>query len=84
LREEGVALVKRYDHEFPERFADEIFKYLSIPPNEFPEASKMFEQPTLDREYFRKLTDNFRSPHLWQWDDEQWKLRHAVWHEGEN
>lgn len=82
LREEGIALVKRYDHEFPERFADEIFKYLSIPANEFPEASKMFEQPIMDREYFRKLTDNFRSPHLWKWEDEQWKLRHAVWHEG--
>lgn len=80
-RDEGIALVKRYDHEFPERFADEIFKYLSIQTNEFPEASKMFEQPTMNRDYFRKLTDNFRSPHLWKWEDEQWKLRHAVWHE---
>jgi len=80
-REEGVALVKRFDHEFPERFADEIFKYLSIPENEFPEASKMFEQPILTREYYTHLTDNFRSPHLWKWEDNQWKLRHAVWHE---
>lgn len=80
-REEGIALVKRYDHEFPERFANEIFKYLSIPENEFPVANKMFEQPIFDREYFRKLTDNFRSPHLWKWEDERWKLRHAVWHE---
>jgi len=30
-RKEGVALVKKYDGEFPDRFADEIFKYLSIP-----------------------------------------------------
>ncbi len=80
-REEGVALVKRFDHEFPERFADEIFKYLSIPESEFPEASKMFEQPVLTREYYKNLTDSFRSPHLWKWEDEQWKLRHAVWHE---
>jgi len=29
-REEGVALVKRFDHEFPDRFAEEIFDYLSI------------------------------------------------------
>ena len=27
IRDEGVALVNRYDHEFPERFADEIFDY---------------------------------------------------------
>jgi N-acetyl sugar amidotransferase len=80
-REEGVALVKKFDHEFPERFADEIFKYLSIPESEFPEAHKMFEQPVMTREYFMKLADTFRSPHLWTWKDEQWKLRHAVWHE---
>ncbi|MFN3620282.1 N-acetyl sugar amidotransferase [Sphingorhabdus sp.] len=79
-REEGVALVKRFDHEFPERFAEEIFQYLSIPENEFPEASKMFESPVMDREYFMKLADTFRSPHLWTWDGE-WKLRHAVWHD---
>jgi N-acetyl sugar amidotransferase len=79
-REEGVALVKRFDHEFPERFADEIFRYLSIPAKEFGEASTMFEQPVLDRAYFMKLADTFRSPHLWKWEDEQWKLRHAVWH----
>ena len=29
-RDEGVALVKRYDGEFQERFAKEIFEYLSI------------------------------------------------------
>lgn len=80
-REEGVALVKRFDHEFPERFADEIFKYLSIPAGEFPEASKMFEQPIMSREYYTNLTDNFRSPHLWKWGDNEWKLRHAVWGE---
>lgn len=82
LRDEGIALVKRYDHEFPERFADEIFKYLSIPESEFPLASKMFEQPIMDRAYFTKLADSFRSPHLWKWEDEQWKLRHTVWNSG--
>lgn len=78
-RDEGVALVKRFDHEFPERFADEIFKYLSIPEKEFPEASKMFEQPTLTRDYYTKLTDSFRSPHLWIFDNGEWKLRHTLW-----
>ena len=79
-RDEGVALVKRFDHEFPERFADEIFRYLSLPPQQFSAASKMFEQPVMDREYFRLLTDQFRSPHLWVHEDGAWKLRHAVWH----
>ena len=79
-RDEGVALVKRFDGEWPERFADEIFRYLSIEAREFPIASQMFEQPTMDRLYFDRLADHFRSPHLWKWENE-WKLRHAVWHE---
>lgn len=80
-REEGIALVKRFDHEYPHRFANEIFHYLSIPSNEFPQASKMFEQPLIDSTYFSRLADNFRSPHLWKFEDSQWKLRHAIWNE---
>ena len=78
-REEGVALVRRYDGEYPERFADEIFKYLSIPENEFPTASKMFEQPVMDRDYFKTLCDHFRSPHLWKYENGEWALRNSVW-----
>jgi len=81
-REEGVALVKRFDLEFPERFADEIFEYLSIPEKEFPVASRMFEQPIMDRDYFDRLTDTFRSPHLWRYENGHWQLRHTVWQEG--
>lgn len=77
-REEGVALVRKFDHEFPERFAEEIFRYLSLPENEFPKASRMFEQPIMTREYFMKLTDRFRSPHLWKYENGEWKLRRTV------
>jgi N-acetyl sugar amidotransferase len=80
-REEGVALVKRFDHEFPERFADELFRYLSLPEKEFPVASTMFEKPIMDRQYFMRLADTFRSPHLWYHEDGRWHLRRAVWHE---
>jgi len=78
-RDEGVALVKRFDGEFPERFIDEIFDYLSITSEKFPEASKNFEQPVMNREYFDALTDRFRSPHLWQHDGKGWSLRKTVW-----
>jgi N-acetyl sugar amidotransferase len=78
-RDEGLALAKRYDGEFPERFANEIFKYLSIPEKEFPDASKMFEQPNMDMDYFMSLADSFRSPHLWHLDGGKWKLRHTSW-----
>lgn len=80
-REEGVALVKRFDGEFPERFAEEIFQYLSIPAKDFPQASKMFEQPIMDRAYFMHLADTFRSPHIWKYESGEWKLRQAVWHQ---
>ena len=78
-REEGVALIKKFDHEYPERFREELFHYLSLNKREFPDTSKMFENPIMDREYFRLLTDKFRSPHLWINKSGIWKLRHPVW-----
>lgn len=77
-REEGVALVKKFDGEFPERFIDELFRYLSVPAKEFPIASTMFEQPTMDKDYFNTLGDHFRSPHLWKYENNVWKLRRTV------
>jgi N-acetyl sugar amidotransferase len=78
-REEAVALVRRFDGEFPERFAEEIFRYLSLPPDQFPVASRMFEQPMMDRQYFLHLADRFRPPHLWKFEDGEWRLRRKVW-----
>ena len=80
-RQEGVALVRRFDHEYPERFMSELLNYLSLPPKEFPEAAGMFEESAMNRDYFRLLTDTFRSPHLWYCERGEWHLRHAVWHE---
>jgi len=77
-RDEGIALVKRFDHEFPERFMNELLDYLSIPVKDFKIASQMFENPIMDREYFRLLTNKFRSPHLWFYEDNQWKLRNLI------
>ena len=81
-RDEGVALVKRFDHEFPERFINELFAYLSIPESDFPVAHNMFEQPIVDRIYFKNLTDKFRSPHIWYLEGGEWKLRHPIWKNG--
>jgi N-acetyl sugar amidotransferase len=77
-RDEGVALVQRFDGEFPDRFADEIFRYLSLPAKEFPQATQMFDQPIMDRAYFDNLAESFRSPHLWKHDAGRWSLRHIV------
>ena len=77
-RNEAVALVQRYDGEFPERFADEVFNYLSITEKEFPIASKLFEEPNFTRDYFLRLEDNYRSPHIWKYTDNGWSLRSSV------
>ena len=74
-RDEGVLLIKKFDHEFPDRFADEIYKYLSITDKEFPIAHKAFEKPIFDKKYFLDLCDKFRSPHIWRFINNEWKIR---------
>lgn len=78
-REEGVALVKKYDGEFPARFSEEIFQYLSLDQKHFSEKTRScFEEPMMDLDYFTNLTDRFRSPHLWIYENGEWRLRHEV------
>ncbi len=78
-RDEAIALVRKFDGEFPERFADEIFAFLSIDEKNFPKASKQFAEPTMTRERFLALADDFRSPHLWDKTADGWKLSATVW-----
>lgn len=80
-RDEGIALVRRYDGEFPERFSNDFFNYISLPEKDFPKAAKMFEQPLMDREYFADMTNRFRSPHLWNYANGAWSLRQPIWDE---
>lgn len=68
-RDEGVALVKKFDGEFPDRYFNEIMDYLEINPEYFK----------------NELSDKFRSPHLWGKNDKgEWQLRHTVWGGGLN
>jgi N-acetyl sugar amidotransferase len=78
-RDEALALVKKYDGEYPERFEKDIFNYLSINQKEFPEAFAKFEHPGMDREYFARLTDRFRSPHIWAFEGNKWRLRKTAY-----
>lgn len=64
-RDEGVALVKRFDGEFPDRYFDEIMDYLEM-----------------DGQYFKnELINQFRSPHLWEKKNNEWKLKHTIFNE---
>jgi N-acetyl sugar amidotransferase len=83
-REEGVALVKKYDLEFPERYLNDFLNYISIDPEKNPVMAKNFEQPVADRDYFMSVHDRHRSPHLWINDHGKWRLRHTVWQNSED
>jgi N-acetyl sugar amidotransferase len=77
-REEGVSLVHRFDHEYPVRFEEENFRYLSVTEKEFGVVAKEFKHPIVTRQVFDDLADSFRSPHLWKKTDTGWSLRHRV------
>ena len=67
-REEGVALVKRFDGEFPDRYFNEIMDYLDIKPERFHELCDKFRSPHL-------WGKNDRG---------EWQLTHNVWGGGLN
>ena len=74
-----MSLIHKYDGEFPSRWADEIFQYLSINSKDFPIASKAFEKNIFDKEYYDDLSNKFRSPHLWYLNESnEWHLRFKV------
>jgi hypothetical protein len=77
-REEGVALVKKFDGEYPTRFEQEIFRYLSLDHPEMNVDPSSLGQIQMDSDYFQALSDIFRSPHLWQKNGDNWSLRHQV------
>ncbi|MDB9989831.1 N-acetyl sugar amidotransferase [Flavobacteriales bacterium] len=46
-RDEGKALVKKFDGEFPDRYFNEIMEYLEIDPNHFHNICDKFRSPHL-------------------------------------
>jgi N-acetyl sugar amidotransferase len=61
-RAEGIALVKKYDSEFPSKYFKEFLKYIDLDENKFWE-----------------ILDSFRSPHLWDKDNNnQWILKETI------
>lgn len=77
-RDEAISLIRRYDGEYSERFENEIFKYLSLSRIEFPSAQNIFDQPLFDKKYFTLLTNKFRSPHIWKFENNKWSLRKSI------
>lgn len=60
-REEGLALVKKFDGEFPQKYFQIFLDYCNI-----------------TEDYFWEVVDSWRSPHLWEKVNGEWKLKHTV------
>jgi len=61
-REEGVALVKKFDGEFPDKYFKEIMNYLEIKPERFMELCDHFRSPHL----WSKINGQWRLRHtIW-------------------
>jgi len=58
-REEGVALVRRYDHEFPRKNFAEFLEYLDMDEDEFFEIADRFRSPHL----WKKVGDTWQLRH---------------------
>ena len=62
-REEGMALVKRYDGELPKKHFQEFLDYIDI-----------------NEDQFWQVIDTWRTPHVWTKENNEWKLRNAVYY----
>lgn len=67
-REEGVALVKRFDGEFPDKYFEETMNYIGMKPDYFHELCDKFRSPHLWGKN----------------DGGEWQLRHNVFGGGLN
>lgn len=66
-REEGVALVNKYDHEFPDKYFDDFLSYINIKEEEFYETLDKFRPTHL---WEKKGNDNKHCSN--------WILKHKV------
>ena len=67
-RDEGCALVKKFDGEFPDRYFNEIMDYIDMKPERFHELCDQFRSPHLWGKN----------------DKGEWQLRHNIWGGGLN
>jgi len=62
-REEAVALVRKYDAEFPKKYLKEFLDYLDMREEEFWDVVNVYRS---------------MSPHIWEHQDGTWRLKQQV------
>lgn len=79
-RQEGVDLVKKFDIEYPSDHISNFLDFVSLEEKYYEKkVLKNFESPQMNKEYFDVLCDNFRSPHIWKYEKENWILKNSVY-----
>ena len=63
-RDEGVALVRKFDGEFPSNHYHWSLNYMGITDEEFWNVANLYRS---------------RVPHVWTHQNGAWELRHTVW-----
>ena len=63
-REEGVQLVKKFDHEIPSNSMDITLDYLNITRDDLEQITRAFRD---------------RNTNLWKKTNKDWTLKHAVY-----
>lgn len=58
-REEGMALVKRFDGEFPDRYLNEVMEYIEMKTESFIELCNQFRSPHL----WKKINEEWKLRH---------------------
>ena len=66
-REEGVALVKRFDGEFPKRYFSEFLEYINLTEKDFLEIVDSFRDPHI----WEKVNNQWRLKHAVYYENDQ-------------
>ena len=56
----------------------ELCEYLTINPNQTKNIKNFIKSPIFTEDYFNELCDKFRSPHIWKYENNGWKLRNPI------
>jgi len=80
-RDEAIKLIKKYDGEYPKRFEEEVFQYLSINKNDYTKAFNYLKKPIMTRRSFDEIINRFRPKSIWKIEKytKKYKLKNTIY-----
>ncbi len=77
-RSVGITLVHKFDGEWPTRFENDLFEYLSIDKRFLKHLREKFKESEMNKGRFLEIANSFRSNPLWKFDGNAWNLKFRV------